>query len=91
MAQGQRLRTLWLYSRNGGLNRPVEIESGSLLGSLLNAAGRALSRTEEAEVSVEVSSQSEAPVPARQETPKEAPLAYIPLDPEAPGSRKKSS
>jgi hypothetical protein len=91
MAQGQTLRTLWLYSRNGGLNRPVEIEGGSLLDSLLNAAGRAISRTEDLEVSVEVSSPSEAPAPVRKETPKEAPLAYIPLDPEAPEPRKKRS
>ncbi len=50
MAEGQSLRTLWLYARSGGLNRPVEIEGGSLLSSLWNAAGRAMARPEEAEV-----------------------------------------
>lgn len=47
MASGGRLRTLWLYARNGGLNRPVEIEGASLLGAILGAAGRAISRAEE--------------------------------------------
>ncbi len=95
MADGQTLRTLWLYARSGGLNRPVEIEGGSLLGSLLSAAGRAVSRTEEVEVSVEVSSPSEAPAqkePARKNLArKEPPHVYIPLEPEAPDPRKKRS
>ena len=47
MAAGGRLRTLWLYARNGGLNRPVEIEGGSLLGAIWSVAGRALPKTEE--------------------------------------------
>jgi hypothetical protein len=88
MSQGDTFRTLWLYSRNGGLNRPVEIEGGSLLGSILNAAGRAIARTEEVvEVSVEVSPPREAPRPA----PKEPALGYIPLEPEAPKPKKKRS
>ena len=48
IASGQRLRTLWLYARNGGLNRPVEIEGGgSLLSAILGAASRAVPRAEE--------------------------------------------
>jgi hypothetical protein len=47
IAAGERLRTLWLYARNGGLNRPVEIEGGSLLGAILSVAGRAVPRAEE--------------------------------------------
>jgi SseB protein N-terminal domain len=92
MAQGDTFRTLWLYSRNGGLNRPVEIEGGSLLGSIWNAAGRAIARTEEeVEVSVEVSAPSEAPKPAPKEARKEPALRYIPLEPEAPKPKKKRS
>jgi hypothetical protein len=49
IASGQRLRTLWLYGRNGGLNRPLEIEGGSLLSSILSAAIRAVPRVEETE------------------------------------------
>jgi SseB protein N-terminal domain len=90
MAEGQTLRTLWLYARSGGLNRPVEIEGGSLLGSLLSAAGRAVSRTEEVEVSVEVSPPSEAP--AQKEPARKKPAhVYIPLEPEAPEPGKKRS
>lgn len=47
IAAGERLRTLWLYARNGGLNRPVEIEGASLLGAILSVAGRAIPRAEE--------------------------------------------
>ena len=47
IAGGERLRTLWLYARNGGLNRPVEIEGGSLMSAILSAAGRAAPRAEE--------------------------------------------
>jgi hypothetical protein len=47
IAAGERLRTLWLYARNGGLNRPVEIEGGSLLGAILSVAGRAVPIAEE--------------------------------------------
>jgi len=47
IAAGERLRTLWLYDRNGGLNRPVEIEGGSLLDAILSVAGRAVPRAEE--------------------------------------------
>jgi hypothetical protein len=47
IAAGERLRTLWLYARNGGLNRPVEIEGGSLLDAILGVAGRAVPRAEE--------------------------------------------
>ncbi len=43
---GERLRTLWLYARNGGLIRPVEIEGGSLLGAILGVAGLAISGEE---------------------------------------------
>ncbi len=50
IAAGERLRTLWLYARNGGLNRPVEIEGGSLLGTILSVAGRAVPRAEEPEI-----------------------------------------
>jgi hypothetical protein len=50
IASGQRLRTLWLYARNGGLNRPVEIEGGSLLSAILSAAVRAVPRVEETEI-----------------------------------------
>ena len=46
IASGQRLRTLWLYARNGGLNRPVEVEGGSLLSVILSAAGRVVPRAE---------------------------------------------
>jgi hypothetical protein len=53
IAAGQPLRTLWLYARNGGLNRPVEIEGGSLLGAILGAATRAVSGAEAEELSVE--------------------------------------
>jgi hypothetical protein len=42
IASGQKLRTLWLYSRSGGLNRQVEIAGGSLLSAILGAAGRAV-------------------------------------------------
>jgi hypothetical protein len=50
IAAGERLRTLWLYARNGGLNRPVEIEGGSFLvglGAILSVAGRAVPIAEE--------------------------------------------
>jgi hypothetical protein len=87
MARGDSVRALWLYARNGGLNRPVEIGGSSLLGSILSAAGRAIARTEEVEVAVEVLPPSEAPKPAR----KEPALSYIPLEPEAPGPKKKRS
>ena len=50
IASGQRLRTLWLYGRHGGLNRPVEIEGGSLLSVILSAAGRVVSRGEAPDV-----------------------------------------
>jgi len=50
IAEGQRLRTLWLYARNGGLNRAVEIEGGSLLGAILSVAGRAVPKAEEVEL-----------------------------------------
>jgi hypothetical protein len=46
MASGESIRNLWLYSRNGALKRPVAIEGGSFLSTLLGAAGRAVSRKE---------------------------------------------
>ncbi len=53
LVEGRPLRTLWLYARSGGLNRPVEIEGSSLLTALWSAAGRAISRPEEARVEEE--------------------------------------
>ncbi len=53
IAAGERLRTLWLYARNGGLNRPVEIEGGSLLGAILSVVGRALPKADEVEIEIE--------------------------------------
>jgi hypothetical protein len=50
IASGERLRTLWLYARNGGLNRPVEIEGGSLLAAVLSVAGRAISKPQEIQI-----------------------------------------
>ncbi|HEY7698239.1 MAG TPA: hypothetical protein VIE88_07465, partial [Vicinamibacteria bacterium] len=58
IAAGQPLRTLWLYARNGGLNRPVEIEGGSLLNAILAAATRAVPR--EAELVIETSPKLES-------------------------------
>ena len=55
IAAGERLRALWLYARNGGLNRPVEVEGGSLLGAILSVAGRALPKAEEVELETQPS------------------------------------
>lgn len=38
LAGGRPLRSLWFYSRNGKLRRPVRFEGASLLGSLLSKA-----------------------------------------------------
>jgi hypothetical protein len=43
------------------------------------------------EVSVEALPPSEAPKPAQKEARKEPGLSYIPLEPEAPGPKKKRS
>jgi hypothetical protein len=68
IAAGQPLRTLWLYARSGGLNRPVEIEGGSLLSAILGAATRAVPR--EAELTIETSPQFES-------LPESGPLAPL--------------
>jgi hypothetical protein len=53
IAAGESLRALWLYSRNGRLKRPIEIEGGSLLGAILGAATRAVSGAEEPSIETE--------------------------------------
>jgi hypothetical protein len=53
IAAGEPLRALWLYSRNGRLKRPIEIEGGSLLGAILGAATRAVSGAEEPSIETE--------------------------------------
>jgi hypothetical protein len=68
IASGQRLRTLWLYGRNGGLNRPVEVEGGSLLSVILSAAGRAVSRPEAPEIETS---------PSFENLPESGPLAGL--------------
>lgn len=47
IAAGERLRTLWLYARNGGLNRPVEIEGASLLSAIFSLGERTPKAAEE--------------------------------------------
>jgi hypothetical protein len=68
IASGERLRTLWLYARNGGLNRPVEIEGGSLLSAILSAAGRAVPRAEGTEIET---------APSFESLPEGGPLAAL--------------
>jgi hypothetical protein len=68
MASGQRLRTFWLYGRNGGLNRPVEVEGGSLLSVILSAAGRVVSRPEAPEIETS---------PSFENLPESGPLAGL--------------
>jgi hypothetical protein len=47
IASGKPLRSLWFYSRDGRLKRPVVVEGGSLLSSLLTTADRVLQRLTE--------------------------------------------